>query len=91
MILIVLVLTLHNDKCLSTAEPISLFSFIHDLVQSNIAGVPVIHEQTQWDFDPNVGKQRRIRYEKENGRYGEIAIAKIGMGIGYKGPWGTPV
>lgn len=48
-------------------------------------------QKTNWDFDPEVGKQRRIRYEQENGRYGKYAIAKIGMGIGYKGPWGTPV
>jgi len=48
-------------------------------------------QKTEWNFDPEVGKQRRIRYEQENGRFGEYAIAKLGMGIGYKGPWGTPV
>lgn len=36
-------------------------------------------QKTEWDFDPEVGKQRRIRYEQENGRFGEIAIAKLGM------------
>ncbi|KOC61580.1 hypothetical protein WH47_06282, partial [Habropoda laboriosa] len=49
----------------------------------------IVAQRTEWDFDPEVGKQRRARYEEENGRYGELAIAKIGMGIGYKGPWGT--
>ncbi|XP_053973251.1 uncharacterized protein LOC128873592 [Hylaeus volcanicus] len=67
---------------ISAANPITVFSFIHDLVQYNVAGVPLIHEQTQWDFEPEVGKQRRVKYEQENGRHGEIAIAKIGMGIG---------
>lgn len=88
--LICLVLLFHADKhTVSAAESISVFSFIHDLIQYNVAGIPLIHERTQWDFDPDVGKQRRVRYEQENGRHGELAIQKIGMGIGYKGPWGT--
>ncbi|XP_076173189.1 uncharacterized protein LOC143149562 [Ptiloglossa arizonensis] len=84
-----IVLMFHTDRYVSAAGPVSVFSFIHDLVQYNVAGVPLIHEQTQWDFDPEIGKQRRIRYEQENGRHGEVAIAKIGMGIGYKGSWGA--
>ncbi|XP_076238713.1 uncharacterized protein LOC143181908 [Calliopsis andreniformis] len=91
IMLILIVLSSRTDKCISSAEPVSIFSFIHDLIQYNVAGVPLIHEKTQWNFDPEVGKQRRGRYEEENGRHGEIAIAKIGMGIGYKGPWGTSV
>ncbi|XP_034187898.1 uncharacterized protein LOC117607837 [Osmia lignaria lignaria] len=86
-----IVLLFHPDILpVSAAEPISVFSFIHDLIQYNVAGIPIIHERTEWDFDPEVGKQRRVKYEQENGRHGEIAIEKIGMGIGYKGPWGTP-
>jgi hypothetical protein len=46
-------------------------------------------QRTTWNFDPQVGKQRRIRYEQENGHFGKYAIAKLGMGIGYEGPWGT--
>lgn len=46
----------------------------------------IFAQQTQWDFNPEDGKQRRIRYEKENGRRGEMAIEKIGMGIGNKEP-----
>ncbi|XP_017794141.1 PREDICTED: uncharacterized protein LOC108575758 [Habropoda laboriosa] len=87
VISIFLVSLFHTDKFTTAAEPV--LSFIHDLLQYNIAGIPLIHERTEWDFDPEVGKQRRARYEEENGRYGELAIAKIGMGIGYKGPWGT--
>ncbi|XP_050587417.1 uncharacterized protein LOC126920721 [Bombus affinis] len=83
---IFLVLLLNADRIVSVAEGISIFSFIHDLIQYNIAGIPLVHEQTQWDFDPEDGKQRRIRYEKENGRHGEIAIAKIGMGVGIQEP-----
>ncbi|XP_032665356.1 uncharacterized protein LOC116841481 isoform X2 [Odontomachus brunneus] len=82
-------LLLHGEMIMSTAEPI--FRLVHDLIQYNIAGAPVTHQKTEWDFDPEIGKQRRVRYQQENGRFGEIAIAKIGMGIGYKGPWGKPV
>ncbi|CAK9833820.1 hypothetical protein ANTRET_LOCUS10446 [Anthophora retusa] len=76
----------YADKYTIAAEPV--LSLIHDLLQYNIAGIPLVHERTEWNFDPEVGKQRRVRYEQENGRYGELAIAKIGMGIGYKEPWG---
>ncbi|EFN86537.1 uncharacterized protein LOC105181362 isoform X1 [Harpegnathos saltator] len=83
------ILLFHSEIIVSTADPV--FRLIHDLIQHNIAGVPVTHQKTEWDFDPEVGKQRRVRYEQENGRFGETAIAKIGMGIGYKGPWGKLV
>ncbi|XP_043263834.1 uncharacterized protein LOC122404040 [Colletes gigas] len=89
VLLTFIVMVFHADRHISAASPVGAFSFIHDLVQSNIAGVPLIHEQTQWDFDPEIGKRRKIRYEEENGRHGELAIAKIGMGIGYGGLWGT--
>lgn len=92
VILTCLILLFHADKrAVSAAESINVFSFIHDLIQYNVAGIPLIHERTEWDFDPDVGKQRRVKYEQENGRHGELAIERIGMGIGYKGPWGTPV
>ncbi|XP_076659330.1 uncharacterized protein LOC143362776 [Halictus rubicundus] len=90
MILVLVVLTFHTEKCLSAADP-GVLTFVTDFIQRNVLGLPVIHEKTEWSFDPEVGKQRRVRYEQENGRYGEIAIAKIGMGIGYDGPWGKPV
>lgn len=40
-----IVLLVHPDKLpASAAEPISVFSFIHDLIQYNVAGIPIIHE-----------------------------------------------
>lgn len=82
-------LLLHSDTLTSLAEP--TYSYIHDFIQFNVAGIPIIHQSTEWNFDPELGKQRRARYEQENGRYGEHAIAKLGMGMGHKGPWGKPV
>ncbi|XP_012226142.1 uncharacterized protein [Linepithema humile] len=90
LITVLTALLLHSEIMISIAEP-TIYRLLHDVVQWNIAGIPVVHKKTEWDFDPEVGKLRRIRYEQENGRFGEYAIAKIGMGIGYKGPWGTPV
>lgn len=93
----------------------TLYKFLHDFVQFNVASPPLTHEvnvqciykafffnfiyfsgfifmqKTEWTFDPETGKQRRIQYEQENGRFGKYAIAKLGMGIGYKGPWGISV
>ncbi|XP_043590079.1 uncharacterized protein LOC122571011 [Bombus pyrosoma] len=83
---IFLILLLNADGIVSAADVFHIFSFIHDLVQYNVAGIPLIHKKTQWNFDPEDGKQRRIRYEKENGRHGEIAIAKVGMGVGIQEP-----
>ncbi|KAG7197381.1 hypothetical protein KM043_018487 [Ampulex compressa] len=89
--LVLVSLIISNQRYVSTAEPLNPLTFIQDFIQHNVAGVPTIHQATEWDFDPEVGKKRRVRYEEENGRRGELAIAKIGMGIGYKGPWGTYV
>ncbi|XP_012273082.1 uncharacterized protein LOC105695766 [Orussus abietinus] len=76
---------------LSGTSGSAVLSLVHDLVQNNVAGSPVIHEKTQWNFDPDLGKQRRVLYERLNGRMGEDEIERLGSGIGYKGPWGTPV
>ncbi|KYM97605.1 hypothetical protein ALC62_11899 [Cyphomyrmex costatus] len=83
-------LLLHSEIIVSITDA-TVYRLLYDVIQSNVAGIPLVHEKTEWDFDPEVGKQRRIRYEQENGRFGEYAIAKLGMGIGYKGPWGEPV
>ncbi|KAL2716317.1 hypothetical protein V1478_013993 [Vespula squamosa] len=86
MILLMLFLIINNGKN-EFAE--GTFNFIRDFIQYNVAGIPVIHQETQWNFDPEIGKKRRARYETENGYHGEKAIAKLGMGIGYLQPWNT--
>lgn len=91
LILLTLFLLINNDKRVYVEGTSSILSFARDLVQYNIAGLPVTHQKTEWNFDPELGKKRRVRYEQENGYRGEIAIAKLGMGIGYTGPWGTVV
>ncbi|XP_043664963.1 uncharacterized protein LOC122627698 [Vespula pensylvanica] len=88
IILLTLFLIINNGKN-EFAE--ATFNFISDFIQYNIAGIPVIHQETEWHFDPEIGKKRRVRYEIENGYRGEKAIAKLGMGIGYLQPWNTLV
>ncbi|XP_077258031.1 uncharacterized protein LOC143895087 [Temnothorax americanus] len=89
LITVLMALLLHSEIIVSIVDA-TVYRFLHDLIQYNIAGVPAVHEKTEWNFDPEVGKQRRSQYEQENGRFGEYAIAKLGMGIGYQGPWGVP-
>ncbi|XP_025988600.2 uncharacterized protein LOC120356783 [Solenopsis invicta] len=90
LIIVLMTLLLHGEISVSIVDA-TIYRFVHDIVQFNVAGVPAAHEKTEWDFDPEDSKQRRILYEQENGRFGKYAIAKLGMGIGYKGPWGELV
>ncbi|XP_015118190.1 uncharacterized protein LOC107041895 [Diachasma alloeum] len=69
----------------------NLLTLVHDLVQNNVAGIPIIHEKTEWDFDPNDGKIRRVQYEAVNGWRGQDLINRLGGSAGFKGPWGTKV
>ncbi|XP_011706616.1 PREDICTED: uncharacterized protein LOC105461810 [Wasmannia auropunctata] len=90
LITVLMTLLLHGEIIVPIADA-TAYRILHDFIQYNVAGIPILHEKTKWNFDPEVGKQRRIQYEQDNGRYGEYAIAKLGMGIGYKGSWGLPV
>lgn len=77
LIIALMALLLHSEIFMSTADPL-VYQIVRDLIQYNLAGPPAFHETSHWDFDPKAGKQRRIQYEKDNGRFGEYAIAKLG-------------
>ncbi|XP_050455287.1 uncharacterized protein LOC126853511 [Cataglyphis hispanica] len=77
LIVTLIALLLHSETLISIADPLA-YQIIRDLIQYNVAGPPAFHETTHWDFDPEAGKQRRIQYERDNGRFGEHAIAKLG-------------
>ncbi|XP_011264683.1 uncharacterized protein LOC105256469 [Camponotus floridanus] len=77
LIVALVALLLHSETLISVADPLA-YQILRDLIQYNVAGPPVFHETTDWDFDPEAGKQRRIQYERDNGRFGEYAIAKLG-------------
>lgn len=54
---------------------------VRDLIQNNIYGIPVLHKETNWTFDPDVGKRRSRQYQELNGYHGEKAIERLGLGI----------
>lgn len=65
--------------CVSGVEgPITI---ITNLIQSNLAGVPIVHQITEWDFDPEVAIKRRELFERANGFRGERLIERMGLGI----------
>lgn len=42
----------------------SVVTLIRDFVQNNIAGIPLLHEQRSYDFNPDIAvKWRRNYYE----------------------------
>lgn len=54
---------------------------IRDLLQRNVVGIPILHKDTQWLFDPDVGIKRSRQYQELNGVLGEKAIERLGLGI----------
>lgn len=46
-----------------------------------MAGHPILHKESQWDFDPEIGKRRSRQYQELNGKMGEKAIERLGLGI----------
>ncbi|XP_063921197.1 uncharacterized protein LOC135136013 [Zophobas morio] len=54
---------------------------VRDLIQFNIAGHPVLHKESAWNFDPEVGARRSRQYQELNGKFGEKAIERLGLGI----------
>ncbi|CAG9862517.1 unnamed protein product [Phyllotreta striolata] len=59
----------------------SSLGFVRDLVEFNVAGHPVLHKDQNWPFDPDVGKRRSRQYQELNGRFGEKAIERLGLGL----------
>lgn len=39
-----------------------VYSIIRELLQWNVAGIPTIHQKTEWDFDPDVSQKRREQF-----------------------------
>lgn len=56
-------------------------TIVKNLIQGNLAGIPIIHEITVWDFDPEVAVKRRELFERANGFRGERLIERMGLGI----------
>lgn len=40
--------------------------YLRTILQNNIAGAPVNHKVTEWDFDPEVSMKRRQQFYEVN-------------------------
>lgn len=52
-----------------------------ETLQNNVAGEPVTHERTKWDFDPEAAYKRRALFYEVNGYRAGKFIERIGVGM----------
>lgn len=65
-------------QTLATEDPVTL---VLRLIQNNLLGSPVVHQVTEWDFDPDVAIRRREIFQDVNGFRGEKLIERVGLGV----------
>ncbi|KAM8711289.1 hypothetical protein ACLKA7_000430 [Drosophila subpalustris] len=58
-----------------------IIRLITETLQNNVAGEPVTHERTNWDFDPEAAKKARALYYEKNGYRSEKFIERLGIGL----------
>ncbi|CRL03485.1 CLUMA_CG016161, isoform A [Clunio marinus] len=58
-----------------------VYSLIRDLLQWNVAGIPIIHKTVKWDFDPEVSQKRREQFFELHGYRAGKYLERIGLGI----------
>uniref|UniRef100_A0A336M8W0 CSON012080 protein n=2 Tax=Culicoides sonorensis TaxID=179676 RepID=A0A336M8W0_CULSO len=73
-ILTVISFFVRNGSC-------TLAQAIKDVLQYNVAGIPLTHEKMEVEFDPEVSKKRRELYYELHGYRGEKLIERLGLGI----------
>lgn len=54
---------------------------LRTLIQDNLAGPTVVHQKTEWDFDPDVAVKRRELFEQVHGYRAEKLIERLGLGV----------
>ncbi|XP_022228016.1 uncharacterized protein LOC111077866 [Drosophila obscura] len=57
-----------------------ILRLIAETLQNNVAGEPITHENTEWDFDPDSGKKARALYFEKNGFRSAKLIERLGAG-----------
>ncbi|XP_017051570.1 uncharacterized protein LOC108095144 [Drosophila ficusphila] len=58
-----------------------ILRLITETLQNNVAGEPILHERTQWDFDPEAAKRARSLYYEKNGFRSSKFIERLGVGL----------
>ncbi|TMW44079.1 hypothetical protein DOY81_010837 [Sarcophaga bullata] len=57
-----------------------IYRLITETLQNNVAGEPITHERTNWDFDPDVSQKRRSLFYETHGFRAAKFIERIGVG-----------
>ncbi|KAK9875385.1 hypothetical protein WA026_007780 [Henosepilachna vigintioctopunctata] len=65
---------------LSLATAGNCIGIIKDLLQFNVAGIPIVHKTYDFPFDPDAGPRKSRDYQEANGRFGAKAIERLGLG-----------
>nr|XP_017027118.2 uncharacterized protein LOC108078064 [Drosophila kikkawai] len=58
-----------------------IIRLITETLQNNVAGEPILHERTNWDFDPEAAKRARSLYYEKNGFRSAKFIERLGVGL----------
>ncbi|XP_055707665.1 uncharacterized protein LOC129804425 isoform X2 [Phlebotomus papatasi] len=72
---LVILISLHRSEGAYVQE------FFKILIQDNVAGAPVIHQQQEFDFDPDVSVKRRQQFYEIHGYRADKLIERLGLGI----------
>ncbi|XP_037941580.1 uncharacterized protein LOC119674732 [Teleopsis dalmanni] len=58
-----------------------IYRLITETLQNNVAGEPLTHVPSTWDFDPTISQKRRALYYETHGFRSAKFIERIGLGI----------
>ncbi|XP_030388390.1 uncharacterized protein LOC115634671 [Scaptodrosophila lebanonensis] len=58
-----------------------ILRLISETLQNNVAGEPITHERTEWNFDPEAAKKARALYYEKNGYRSAAFIERLGVGL----------
>ncbi|EDW85949.2 uncharacterized protein Dwil_GK22872 [Drosophila willistoni] len=80
---VVFILTCSILLILQTSQPADGFilRLITETLQNNVAGEPITHERTEWNFDPEAAKKARAIYFEKNGFRSSKFIERLGVGL----------
>uniref|UniRef100_A0A1A9WMU4 Uncharacterized protein n=1 Tax=Glossina brevipalpis TaxID=37001 RepID=A0A1A9WMU4_9MUSC len=57
-----------------------IYRLITEALENNVAGEPITHQKTTWDFDPEISKRRRALFYETHGFRAAKFIERIGLG-----------
>ncbi|XP_067634156.1 uncharacterized protein [Eurosta solidaginis] len=67
-------------QCLPNSDAF-IVRLITETLQNNVAGEPITHKRTEWDFDPGISQKRRGLFYETHGYRAAKFIERIGLGL----------